>query len=68
MLLKPRLTDKVLHGILNMYSVASAGSVADFFGHDGPEECRLMDESERAAKRARDILEYRRRQRGQKSK
>jgi len=53
---KPRVTDKVLRGILAACSVVLAGDIASAFGHEDSETRKSWDDACRAQAWARQMI------------
>ncbi|MCI0349556.1 MAG: hypothetical protein L0Z53_09050 [Acidobacteriales bacterium] len=56
---RPRLTNKVIEGIIAMGCVVSCGAPEDAFGSDGPKERRQYDAAIVAFNWAKDMRDYR---------
>lgn len=65
---KPKLTDKVLRGILAACSVVLAGDIASAFGHEDEETRKSWDDACRAQAWARQMIISREAGRGRRSR
>jgi hypothetical protein len=65
---KPRLTDRVLNGIIAACSVILAGTPSDAFGHSSPENDRDFDDVGLADRWAKAMQDHRAQQKEKKAK